>query len=425
MKSKHSIKDGKFIHVIEEDSGKGKEETECEFCQEELGKEHTVGEDIEFADDEYIDKENVEEKPYPNEHACRILAPGGFDSFARKNCFRRSGGKCIDFIFGVKAGKAKVQAMRYKKAVWTAAAAKAHCSGKGTFEAAGKDIKISVEPMVFVCTYPEAIMLEEEDRARIRKQLQAILGDDAKVIVLDTGATLTCMNDSGAITHVEGIDEETKEEEKRIGGNKDLPMDPEANWDTKAVLNRMRKLAGGPEEDDMDWKKYKQGFVWYDSNDPENFGSYKLPFADVIDDVLKAKWGGVYRAMAVVLGARGGVDISESQRKRAYKFLKGYYAKFEKPAPDYKNISEDPAVYEMICLVKAIVDTLADEVVDRVVRAVRVELKEVETEIKDEDIDLDDIVAEEDEIEEIEEEEESEIAAVVSDSLKEALGRLD
>ncbi len=78
-------------------------------------------------------------KPYPNEHACRLADPGKFDRFARKNCYKKHDGKCIDFIFGFpKDGGGELQAMRYGKDVWTASAAKTHCgSHKGSFEAAG------------------------------------------------------------------------------------------------------------------------------------------------------------------------------------------------------------------------------------------------------------------------------------------------
>lgn len=81
-------------------------------------------------------------KPYPNEHACRMNDPKKYDRFARKNCEQKHGDKCIDIIYGVKAGKAEVQAMRYGKEVWTAPAARSHC-GKagGSFEAAsGKEV---------------------------------------------------------------------------------------------------------------------------------------------------------------------------------------------------------------------------------------------------------------------------------------------
>ena len=79
----------------------------------------------------------VLEKPYPNEHAWRLEAPGQFDRFARKNCYKRSGGKCIDYIFGIKNNKSKVQAFRYPKNVWSASAARSHCKeAGGSFEAA-------------------------------------------------------------------------------------------------------------------------------------------------------------------------------------------------------------------------------------------------------------------------------------------------
>ncbi len=83
---------------------------------------------------------DFEEKPFPNEHACRLIDPGQFDRFRRQNNAAQHNGKRIDFIFGIKAGKSKLQAMRYPKSIWTAASARSHCKSKeGTFEqASGK-----------------------------------------------------------------------------------------------------------------------------------------------------------------------------------------------------------------------------------------------------------------------------------------------
>jgi phage head maturation protease len=76
-------------------------------------------------------------KPYPEEHSCRLKDPGGYDRFARKNCEQKHEDKCIDVIYGIKSGKSEVQALRYKKDIWTPAAARSHCSSReGTFEAA-------------------------------------------------------------------------------------------------------------------------------------------------------------------------------------------------------------------------------------------------------------------------------------------------
>lgn len=76
-------------------------------------------------------RDQVEEKPYPGEHACRLEDPKQFDRFNRKNCDQKHDGKCIDVIFGIKEGKSKIQSLRYKKEVWTRETAKSHCSGRG------------------------------------------------------------------------------------------------------------------------------------------------------------------------------------------------------------------------------------------------------------------------------------------------------
>lgn len=94
--------------------------------------------------DDMLDSEPFDsQKPYPNEHACRLTDPGKYDRLRRNNCFRRSDGKCIDYIFGVKGNKSEVQAMRYKKDVWTAAAARSHCKDAGgSFEAAASSSSV-------------------------------------------------------------------------------------------------------------------------------------------------------------------------------------------------------------------------------------------------------------------------------------------
>jgi len=83
--------------------------------------------------------EEVEEKPYANEHSCR-LKPPDYPKYRRENCKVKHDGKCIDFIYGIKGPKeSELQAMRYPKDIWTASAARAHCKSEdGTFEAAAE-----------------------------------------------------------------------------------------------------------------------------------------------------------------------------------------------------------------------------------------------------------------------------------------------
>lgn len=91
----------------------------------------------ETEEEKEIPMEEAEGKPYENEHSCRLEDPKQFDKFNRKNCEQKHEGKCIDVIYGIKEGKSKVQALRYKTSIWTKEAAQSHCkSREGTFEAA-------------------------------------------------------------------------------------------------------------------------------------------------------------------------------------------------------------------------------------------------------------------------------------------------
>ena len=95
-------------------------------------------------DDIKQDKENIEERPYKGEHACRLEDPKKYDSFARKNCYIKKDKKCIDIIFGIKDNKSEIQAMRFSMDIWSEADAKAYCKEKGGMFEAG--VKKDVEP---------------------------------------------------------------------------------------------------------------------------------------------------------------------------------------------------------------------------------------------------------------------------------------
>lgn len=63
-------------------------------------------------------------KPYPNEHACRILSPDGWDRVRRQNDKFGSG---IHAIWGIKDNKSELQAIRFDKSKFTPAQAKKWC----------------------------------------------------------------------------------------------------------------------------------------------------------------------------------------------------------------------------------------------------------------------------------------------------------
>ena len=111
----------------------------------------------------------------------------------------------------------------------------------------------------------------------------------------------------------------------------DLPLaDRDREWDGAAAETRVRRWADaedGPNE------KYRDAHVWYDADNKENFGAYKLLIADVIDGRLHAVPRGVMTAGAVMQGSRGGVDLPQKDIDRVKSHLAKYYAKMDDTPP--------------------------------------------------------------------------------------------
>jgi len=92
----------------------------------------------------------------------------------------------------------------------------------------------------------------------------------------------------------------------------------------------------GKEVREADIDTLKKICAWYDSENPDIKTSYKLPHHRASD--LKAVWRGVAAAMAALLGARGGVDIPEGDRKGVYNHLVKHYKDFEKEPPEFHSV---------------------------------------------------------------------------------------
>jgi hypothetical protein len=140
----------------------------------------------------------AELKPYPNEHACRLADPGDFDKFARKNCFRKVSEKCVDYIFGIKDDKSKVQALRFNKDVWDASAAKSVCERVGgSFEAA-KPSKAEDPPAETPNTEPTKLEVDfSAEIVRLNGEIQTI----KEILVVDN-ENMTAMS-----AQIKGIQE--------------------------------------------------------------------------------------------------------------------------------------------------------------------------------------------------------------------------
>lgn len=115
----------------------------------------------------------------------------------------------------------------------------------------------------------------------------------------------------------------------------DLPLaDRGRQWDGTAAEARVRQWAGGGTNlDDMDWGQYRKAFLWYDGDNAEQVGSYKLGVADIVNGELTAVPRGIFAAAGALLGARGGVDIPDDAKRRAASHLERYYSKMDMESP--------------------------------------------------------------------------------------------
>jgi hypothetical protein len=112
---------------------------------------------------------------------------------------------------------------------------------------------------------------------------------------------------------------------------KDLPLaDRDREWDGDKAESRVRDWAGAEDEPN---EKYRDAHVWYDAEKKDNYTSYKLLIADVIDGRLKAVPRGVMAAAAVMQGSRGGVDLPKKDIDRVKSHLAKYYEKMGDEAP--------------------------------------------------------------------------------------------
>lgn len=80
-------------------------------------------------------------------------------------------------------------------------------------------------------------------------------------------------------------------------------------------------------------------FAWSANNPPETFGDLKLPHhRPSKTGVGPAVWAGVRAAMAALMGARGGADIPENDRRPVYDHLARHYREFDKEPPEFHAV---------------------------------------------------------------------------------------
>ncbi len=116
-------------------------------------------------------------------------------------------------------------------------------------------------------------------------------------------------------------------EEKSVIPYKKFPLaDEGATWDGPAEI-------AASSVDDL-----KIMCAWYDSENADVKQAYKLPHH--LQDSKNTVWRAVAAAMGALLGARGGVQIPEGDRRGVYNHLSKHYTDFDKEAPDFKEYTD-------------------------------------------------------------------------------------
>ena len=112
-------------------------------------------------------------------------------------------------------------------------------------------------------------------------------------------------------------------------GSTNLPMaGRERTWDGLAAQKAIFEWASNGEG--YDAGKLSKAFLWRDSDgDPQEKGSYKLPFTEVIEGTLTIVPKAVFAAAAAVGGARGGVNIPDSDKSGIRAKLSSLYGRIE------------------------------------------------------------------------------------------------
>lgn len=124
---------------------------------------------------------------------------------------------------------------------------------------------------------------------------------------------------------------------KSVSANVKLPLaDKETEWDSSAAIKRLKDKIGAVEAPNSDYKKY---FLYYDSENQDVFGSYKLPFVDVIDDTIKIVPKAVFAIAGALSGARGGVDIPAADKKKATQIVNSLYKRMSEEFSDEELVS--------------------------------------------------------------------------------------
>lgn len=110
-----------------------------------------------------------------------------------------------------------------------------------------------------------------------------------------------------------------------------LPLaDRKRQWDSVKAIGRIRAFTNS---EDKPSNRYKRAFLWYDKENANDFGSYKLPIADIVNDRMVVVPRAMFAAAALMHGAKGDTPIPEPEKACILKNIERYYEKMDLESP--------------------------------------------------------------------------------------------
>lgn len=154
-----------------------------------------------------------------------------------------------------------------------------------------------------------------------------------KIDLWETSLVTVPMNPEAILTSVKSFMDDV--EVKASQANTRLPLaDRERDWDGEAAVNRVREYTESQEEPSSAYKRF---FMYFDPENEDNFGGYKLPFVDIIDGEPHI----VPKAVFAIAGGRGvqRADIPETDKESIIGKVNELYKRMSKEFEDEDLVS--------------------------------------------------------------------------------------
>lgn len=140
-----------------------------------------------------------------------------------------------------------------------------------------------------------------------------------------------------SVTPMPANEEAQIEMVKAVPSFKDYALAPEdTEWDGSKARGQIKEKTGSA---DGPSSTYRNGFMYFDSSNADDFGAYKLPYVYVMDGQFKAVPRALAAIVGVLKGGRGGVDIPDADKEKVKSQVRRYYKKMGKDDPfSEKNV---------------------------------------------------------------------------------------